>query len=153
MIQKILTFALLTLTAFLFTAAAHAGPKLEHCYLTSEFAVPHNEPVIGDYVARYRAQAVAEVAWGRVTWEPRLTAWGVNTWRNSEQVGHFPESFANSDWSIEAVRLSTTQTLSLRLTDYLHLTTEYYMPFDRSRWGGHGLERHYYWLTGFKFGF
>ncbi len=140
----------LILMLCLLPCTAVAGPELANLHLEATLSPPHNEPVIGDRVARYRVQAGADVRWGRVQWEPTLNAWGVNRWRTSEVVGHFPDSWGNSDWSIERWRVSMTHNLSLHLTDHVALTTEYYMPFDRKSWGGHGLERHYYWLIGMR---
>lgn len=134
----------------LFLGGAHAAPTLDDLRLSVTFAPPHNEPVIGSYVARYRTELHGTVSWGPVEWTPRLTLWGVNTWRNSATVGHFPDSWGNSDWSIEHYRLSTTQQIKLRATDHLAVFAEHYLPFQNERWGGHGLERHYYWLTGIE---
>ena len=133
-----------------FTPAA-AAPKLEQLEISATFAPPHNEPVVGDRVARYRLQAELDLRWWRLQWQPKVTAWGVNRWRPTDVVGHgIPQAWENSDWSVEKWRISHTQSLSLWLTDALALTTEYYMPVDRKSWGGHGLERHYYWLVGAK---
>ena len=131
-------------------APALAAPKIEDFYLTAEFAPPHNEPVVGDRVARYRSEAVLEVQWGRFTWRPTLTAWGVQKWQPTDIVGHGRDAWRNSDFEIETVRWSHTQNLDFRLTDSVSITTEYYMPLYRDTWGGHGLERHYYWLIGAK---
>jgi hypothetical protein len=125
-------------------------PNLEQVELEVALAPPHNEPVVGDKVARYRAELKGDVCWGRLQWEPKITAWGVNTWRSTDRIGHGWNAWQNSDYSIEKVRVSHTQNLSFWLNDNIALTTEYYMPLNRKSWGGHGLERHYYWLVGFR---
>jgi len=148
-LKTVFTIAFLLAALGLHTLC-YAGPTLNSLELSATMAPPHNEPVVGDRVARYRAELTTDVRWGCLQWEPKLTAWGVNQWRSTADIGNGSDAWENSDYSIEKWRVSHTQNLSLWLTDYAALTTEYYMPLDRKSWGGHGLERHYYWLVGFK---
>lgn len=110
-------------------------------------APPHNEPVIGDKVARYRLQLHPEYATTYFRVSPEINVWGVNTWQPSDVVGHGWEAWQNSDWSVEEFRTSVTTRAEIG-PKALHFYTEYYWPIDRKSWGGHGLERHYYWLVG-----
>jgi hypothetical protein len=142
--------AIVLLLALSLAASAFAAPVLDDFYLTAEFAPPHNEPVVGDRVARYRSEAHLVMRWGNLEWHPKLTAWGVQKWRPSDIVGHGEDAWRNSDFSVETVRWSHTQTLKYRMSESLAATTEYYMPLYRDTWGGHGLERHYYWLIGLE---
>ena len=112
-----------------------------HLDWNATFAPPHHEPVV-DQVARYRLQAVPQVEWEFFTYELELNAWGVQPWQPSDVVGHFPESWGNSDWSVDKWRFSATHTLKIG-PDRLHFFTEYYMPFDRREWGGHGYDNYY----------
>lgn len=141
---------IITLLLCLIAVPAIALPTLDHLDLEVTMAPPHNEPVVGDMVARYRGQLSADIRWGRVQWEPKLTAWGVNQWQSTAVIGNGSDAWGNSDYTIDEYRISHTQNLSIWITDHAALTTEYYMPLDRKSWGGHGLERHYYWLVGFK---
>lgn len=150
--MKRLFSTILMLMCLFSTIQAHAlePPHLEQLTVETAMAPPHNEPVVGNRVARYRAELKGDVRWGRLQWEPKITAWGVNAWRSTDAIGHGWDAWRNSDYSIEKIRVSHTQNLSLWLSDHVALTTEYYMPLNRKSWGGHGLERHYYWLVGFR---
>ena len=59
---------LLTLCFLLLTAPAWAL-ELHQLTVDATFAPPHNEPVVGDRVARYRLQASADVRMWRFAWE------------------------------------------------------------------------------------
>lgn len=112
------------------------------------FAPPHNEPVIGDKVARYRLQLHPEWSSKFVRFSPEINAWGVNTWQTSDVVGHgVPDAWENSDWSVETVRISMTTRVELG-PESIHLYAEHYMPINRESWGGHGLEQNVYFLLG-----
>lgn len=146
---KILTSVLIVLMCA--TATLAMPPvTLDALEVSAEFVPPHNEPVIGDRVARYRAELTSSISWGRIQWEPKITAWGVNKWRSTATIGNGADAWRNSDYSVETWRVSHTQNLSIWLTDNVAVTTEYYMPLKRKEWGGHGLECHYYWMVGFK---
>lgn len=151
-IYSVLTFFITAIFSVVVAVQAFSfeSPELEDLVIDVMMAPPHNEPVVGDKVARYRSEMKASVRWGRLQWEPKITAWGLNTWRATNRIGNGTNAWKNSDYSIEKVRVSHTQNLSLWLTDNFAMTTEYYMPLDRKSWGGHGLERHYYWLVGFE---
>lgn len=141
---------LLMLCCLAAPAAASESLRLEQFTFDATFAPPHNEPVVGDRVARYRVQLAGDVRWWRFQWEPKLTAWGVNQWRSGATIGNGGDAWDNSDYSVDKWRVSHTQNLNVWVTDHLALTTEYYMPIDRKDWGGHGLESNYYWLVGFR---
>lgn len=141
---------LLLLLLLPIAAAAFDGPRLEDFVVSAQFAPPHNEPVVGDRVARYRSEATAVLRWGKLEWQPKLTAWGVQKWQPTDIVGHGNDAWRNSDFGIETIRWSHTQTVKYHMTDSFALSSEYYMPLYRDTWGGHGLERHYYWLAGFE---
>ena len=112
------------------------------------FSPPHNEPVVGNQVARYRLQLNPEITFKYARYDLEFDVWGTNQWRNGSTVGNGSEAWDNSDWSIDKYRLSLTHKVHLG-PETLHIFTEYYMPIDRKSWGGHGMETNYYWLVGF----
>ena len=113
------------------------------------FVPPHNEPIVGSLVARYRAEITPTLQLGKyVHYELDLTTWGVNKWRTSEVVGHgFPEAWEGSDWSVDEWRVSTTHRLILGAEKF-HGYVEGYRPIDGQSWGGVSM-RHYHLLVGF----
>lgn len=113
------------------------------------FAPPHNEPVIGNKVARYRVELAPTLTYKGFEYQVKGTAWGVNTWRRPADVGHFPDSWSHSDWTVDEWRYSVTQTATYWMGD-VGLFAEHYQPFGESDWGGHGLEDNYYLLMGVK---
>lgn len=126
--MKILVLIALFLV-FVGPAQAQQGPL--SLYVTATFAPPHNEPVAGDRVARYRAELEPALHLGWLDVEGKLSAWGVQKWRPSSVVGNgFPEAWV---WP-----------------QRLGLFAEHYKPINRHSWGGHGMERHYYLLTGVR---
>lgn len=108
---------------------------------------PAHEPVVGDKVARYMIEITPQVETDYARAELTLRSWGVQTWRTPTVRGSGWEKYEDSDWGVEKWRTGMTARGELG-PDVLHLYTEYYYPFDRKSWGGHGLERHYYWLVG-----
>ena len=113
------------------------------------FVPPHNEPIVGSKVARYRIQATPKLELGKYfRYEIDVTAWGVNDWRTSEVVGHgFPEAWEGSDWSVDEWRFSMTHKVELG-TDKFHGYIEGYRPINGDEWGGVSM-RHYHLLVGF----
>lgn len=136
------------LAAMLLALTLPAGAADYSLRWNATFAPPHNEPVVGDRVARYRLHIEPGIEFKFLRYRLAINAWGVNHWRTSDTVGHgFPEAWEGSDWSVEEWRTSTTHRLELG-PGWLHFFTEYYLPLDRKSWGGHGMETNYYWLTG-----
>jgi hypothetical protein len=111
------------------------------------FAPPHNDPVVGDRVARYRVQVEPNLEIGWLRYRLRFNAWGVNRWQSVDKVGGGLDSWSNSDWSVEKWRLSLLHQAEFGPKS-IHLFVEYYQPIDSNDWKGHGLETHYYMLTG-----
>ena len=112
------------------------------------FAPPHNEPVIGDKVARFRLQATPSIEFKYFRYSLEVNAWGVQKWRPSSVVGNgFPDAWQRSDWSVDTWRFTTLHKAEVG-TEKLHVYVEQYMPIDRHSFGGHGMERHYFLLTG-----
>jgi len=131
-------------------AAEPAGPwAKEHTSLEYNFAFvpPHNEPVVGDKVARYRAQISPSLTTKWFRYHLDINAWLVNTWQSRDVVGNDWEAWRKSDWGVEDVRLSLLHRFSVG-PEKVGLFVENYQPIDRHSWGGQGMERHYYWLVG-----
>jgi hypothetical protein len=118
-------------------------------HMSSNFTVapPHNEPVFGDKVVRYRAQLLTEVEWKFIRYSLEFNAWGTQQWQPSSVVGHFPDSLEGSDWGVEAWRYTNKHILEIG-SENLYWFNEYYLPIDRHDIKGHGMENNYYWLTG-----
>jgi hypothetical protein len=135
----------LILLMLLIPSLAIAGPTLEW---RAMLVPPAHEPVVGNMVARYLAEVTPGYTSEHVRFGVTLKAWGVNRWVPPSVRGHDWEKFENSDYTVDDWRLSYTAKAELG-PDWLHLTTEYYKPIDAGDWGGHGMERHYYWLVGF----
>lgn len=142
----LVAFLLLTLPTILL-----AQPPFS-LYVTATFAPPHNEPVAGDRVARYRAELEPALHLKWLDVEGKLSAWGVQKWRPSSVVGNgFPEAWRGSDWDVEAWRFSyTARATAWVWPQRLGLFAEHYKPINRHSWGGRGMERHYYLLTGVR---
>lgn len=117
-----------------------------HLSYSATFAPPHNEPVVGNMVARYRLQLEPSVEWEWLRYKLTATAWGCNEWRSDPGNG-FPDAWEGSDWSVTEWRYSLTHRATVG-PKRLGLFVENYMPLNRNSWGGHGMERHYYLLTG-----
>jgi hypothetical protein len=108
------------------------------------FAPPHNEPVIGDKVARYRIQVTPSLQWGIVEFRLKSNWWGVNTWQHPSIVGHGYEAWENSDWSVEEWRWTGVSELSFNTSKRtaVYIESEYTEGFE-----GH---QSYYHLVGFR---
>lgn len=111
------------------------------------FVPPHHEPVVGDRVARYRLQLVPMMESRWFDFTGNFNIWGVNEWQDSQTAG---DGWGDADWSIDKWRYSAMYQVTFYPFDTktIGLFTEYYRPFHRHSWGGHGMERHYYWLIG-----
>lgn len=119
-----------------------------HLDYSAAFVPPHNEPVVGNKVARYRLTLEPELTWGRLTVNPDLTAWGVNTWTPSDS--HASPSWIDDDWSVEEWRLSFKPQVSVRIIDRLSIFTEFYTPVGDWTRKGAGSFESYWWVVGVK---
>ena len=140
-----LILTILTILIILLPLSAQAYEV--HLGWNAAMAPPHNEPVVGNKVARYRLQVKPSVEFKYFRYSLQVDAWGVNKWQPSSVVGHWPDSISGSDWSVEEWRVATTHRAEVGPYK-VHAYIEYYMPLDRHNWGGHGMERHYYTLIG-----
>ena len=119
--MKNFTAGILTVLIILLSVSAPAlayevGDADINLELSAQFAPPHNEPVIGNRVARYRIQITPTLDWGIVHYRIEANAWGVNIWQRPNVVGHgVPEAWENSDWSVEEWRYTGTGTLLIDL--------------------------------------
>jgi len=114
------------------------------------FAPPHNEPVVGNRVARYRISATPKFDTKYLTTELQIDAWGVQRWRPTSVIGNGKEAWENSDWGVEEWRVGFTNRVWVWPfeTRKIGIFTEHYFP-QRKNWGRHGMETNYYWLVGF----
>jgi len=116
------------------------------------FAPPHNEPIVGDKVARYKLEGNGGLLIGPVTFDVNAELWGLNQWDSPNAVGHgFPDAWRNSRWGVETARLDWTMTLGY----YLTKKTQAYI--EHNRWdyvGGAIPSSHiseYYWMVGLRY--
>jgi hypothetical protein len=85
--------------------------------INTAFAPPHNEPVIGDMVARYRVQVSPSLDWGHVSYKLDINYWGVQRWQTPDVVGHGIEAWENSDWSVDEWRYTGVGRVNVDLGD------------------------------------
>lgn len=111
------------------------------------FAPPHNEPIIGNRVARYRLQVEPTVKFGWLRYRLMINAWGVNRWQQGCVVGDGMSAWENSDWSVERWRFSFLQRAEIG-PKLFHVFVEDYQPIHARSWGGHGMETDHYLLVG-----
>jgi hypothetical protein len=129
-------------------AARAAGPEFHGDY-SLMFVPPKHEPVIGDKVARYRAEIMPSVLWGDVEIAAKLTAWGVQPWERGA-VGD-PAQWADRDWEVEEWRYAYTLYGTYRINKHVGIYTEYYKPINSESWGrSYGNESNYSWLVGVR---
>ena len=141
----ILTVLIIMLSVSAPALAYEVGNADINLELAAQFAPPHNEPVIGDRVARYRIQIAPELDWGIVHYRFEANAWGVNLWQTPDTVGHgVPEAWENSDWSVEEWRFTGVGCL---LVDISESTSVFVESSYSEAFKGNGS---YYHLVGFK---
>jgi hypothetical protein len=143
----------LLISALSLLICAPAGAvSLDRFEISAAFSPPHNEPVVQDFVARYKIEADGSVRfWKRVTADLNVKAWGLQDWRTPEQVGHgFPDAWRGSDWGVKTIRLDYTAKIGVDVYGPVQLFVEH------QKWGyvssvlpsSHISE--YYWLTGVR---
>lgn len=126
-------------------------PKLTRLDISAMFTPPHNEPIVQDMVARYKAELNAGTLFlKRVTFDLNVKAWFLQEWRTPDRVGHgFPDAWKGSDWNFERVRIDYNMKLGVHIYGPLQAVVEH------NKWGyltelrpaAHANE--YYWMTGF----
>ena len=143
--KKIVLFLIIVCAVVPLTVLAIEIPSLDQIAIDATFAPPHNEPVIGDKVARYRMRTVTQAHWWRMSVLAEVNLWGCNKWRTPDKVGHgIPDAWEGSDWSIEEVRWDANYEAALALSRHFDVFTEYKWTQE---YRGHDS---YYWLTGFR---
>ena len=126
-------------------AQAMEWPQLDQVAMDATFAPPHNEPVIGDLVARYRLRTVMQAHWQRLSFLGEVNLWGCQKWRIPDKVGHgIPDAWEGSDWSVQEVRWDANYEVAFALAKHVDLFTEYKWEQE---YRGHNS---YYWLTGVR---
>ena len=105
---------IVALTILLFASTASAV-DLERFEVSAAFVPPHNEPIVQDMVARYKAEADGSIRfWKRVTFDANMKVWFLQEWRTPDRVGHgFPEAWKGSDWNFERARMDYTLKLGV----------------------------------------
>jgi len=112
------------------------------------FVPPHNEPVVGNKVARYRTTIGAELTQGWFYLNPELTFWHVNTWTPANT--HVTSSWEHDDWSIEGTRPTLDLNLEIGPETMPHLYSEYFAPLGNWSQRGAGSFSSYWWIIGIK---
>lgn len=147
--KKTTALLCVVLTVALWSAVvAHGyGAELTAAEVSLAFTPPHNEPVIGDYVARYKIEGNAGVRVWRFTLDTDVKAWFLQDWRPPNVVGHgFPTAWRNSDWGFEKARIDYNAKLGFDLFGGWQAFVEH------NRWSIIEEDRHdYYWMTGFRY--
>jgi len=133
--------------------ASDLYPKVEKLEASTMFTPPHNEPIVQDMVARYKAELDTSVRFlKRMTLDVNTKIWFLQSWRTPDVIGHgFPDAWHGSDWNFERARL-----------DYnLKLGMDVYGPWqvvvEHNKWGylteaqpaSHANE--YYWMAGIRY--
>lgn len=141
--MRVLVFLL---AIVLSAAPCFAAPHLGQLSVDATFAPPHNEPVIGNKVARYRVRLLHNITWEKLEWEGQYFFWGVSTWRHPSTIDDgFPAAWEDSDWSVEEWRLTQIHRVSYRTSTHVDLFVEHKreqeFPGNRS----------YYYLVGIRF--
>jgi hypothetical protein len=141
------------LALFALLVAVPAFPlDLERLEVSAAFTPPHNEPIIQDMVARYKAEADGGIRfWKRVTFDANLKLWFLQDWRTPDQVGHgFPEAWEGSDWNFERVRFDYNLKLGVDVYKSLQVFVEHqkwdYLTEARPA----AQVSEYYWMTGIR---
>lgn len=135
----------LIISLFLFSLAMPVyGADLTRLDLSMAFVPPHNEPVIGSYVARYKAEGNIGVRFAKYfTFDGDVRAWGVNEWRTMDVVGHGVTAWGNSDWSVKKMSYDFTVKLGVDIYDPLQAFIEHQStPYDT--------QSRYYWMAGLR---
>jgi len=123
-------------------------PEVDKISVDFTFAPPHNEPVIGNLVARYRVRNVVSAHWERLSLLAEFNLWACNRWRTPSQVGHgIPDAWKGSDWSIDEWRWDANYEVAYKVHKHFDIFTEYKWTEE---YKGHDS---YYWLTGFRINF
>jgi len=101
--------------ALLLSASTAMAVDLERFEVSAAFVPPHNEPIVQDMVARYKAEADGSIRfWKRVTFDANMKVWFLQEWRTPDRVGHgFPAAWKGSDWNFERARLDYTLKLGV----------------------------------------
>jgi len=117
-----------------------------HLDWNAAFAPPHNEPVVGNKVARYRLQLEPQVKLSCLRLTGQVNIWAVNTWTSRDS--HESKSWKHDDWSIEDLRYTFKVRGDIG-PEKLSLFTEYYQPINSADWGkGATSFGSYWWLVG-----
>ncbi len=137
----------------MFFASTASAVDLERFEISAAFTPPHNEPIVQDMVARYKAEADGSIRfWRRVTLDANVKAWFLQDWRRPEIVGHgFPDAWRGSDWNFERVRLDYNLKLGVDVYGGWQAFVEH------NKWdyltaaapSSHVSE--YYWMTGVRY--
>jgi len=125
----------------------HAAPFLEHTHLDWNLTAvpPHNEPVVGNKVARYRLQLEPQIEYKFFRAEAQLNAWAVNTWKPKHMQAS--TAWKDDDWTVEEIRYTTKFRVEVGPKP-LALFMEYYQPINDG-WGkGASSFGSYWWLVG-----
>ena len=114
------------------------------------FAPPHNEPVVLNYVARYKAEIDLEIN-HKIFWvELNQKIWGLQDWRTPELVGHgFPTAWQGSDWSVKNLMLDFTGKYGITVYRPFQIYVEQNLTKNIGINQG-TLSSNYYWLIGIR---
>jgi len=129
------------------------APKLEKLEASVMFTPPHNEPIVQDMVARYKAEFDTSIRFlKRVTLDANAKMWFLQDWRTPEIVGHgFPDAWRGSDWNFERVRLDYNLKLGLDVYGPWQVVVEHnkWDYLSKSLPNDHVNE--YYWMAGIRY--
>lgn len=112
------------------------------------FVPPHNEPVVGNKVARYRTQVGLDLEQGWLHLAPELTFWHVNTWVPPDQ--QLSNRWRDDDWSIEETRPTMLLNIDIGPKDSPKLFSEYFAPLGNWSHSGSRNFSSYWWIVGVR---
>jgi len=134
------------------TSRKSHGADLTRLEVGMTFAPPHNEPVVGEHVARYKIEGDAGIRIWKINVDGNAKVWFLNPWDSPDVVGHgFPTAWRNSRWGAESIRLDWTVKAGIDVAPRLQTYIEH------NKWGylsgtlpsSHVSE--YYWLAGIRY--
>ena len=85
-----------------------------HLDLSAGLVPPHNEPILGDRIARYKAEIEAGAEWKRLTLDLDTKLWGLNQWQRN--IGSGWDAWENTEWGgLDGYRWETNAKLGFRI--------------------------------------
>lgn len=148
----VLACVLLALAFVLVSCPKSYGAELYRAEVSFAFTPPHNEPIVGDKVARYKAEGDAGLRLWRFVLDGNVKVWFLQGWRPPEVVGHgIPDAWRGSDWGFDSARLDYNLKLGFDLFGGWQAFVEHNKWNHLSGIPPSAHANEYYWMTGLRF--